>query len=191
MRPPLAAAQFGVLAMQSVKIFLAFLFFAAGAVFVAWHDGPGLWRDFQIRSAGVVPVEGARSVSAWCKPSQFVFSSCDVSFELAEGTQGEKAKRYEVDFTTLIGLFGRQQVTVVRSMLNPAQVSTGLNLDYLWSRFLVFLFLEGTCISILVVGAIKHLKDVRVSRQQAIRPSGVPPSRRPVVQPAARLFGTR
>ena len=176
--------------MQSVKIFLAFLLFVAGAVFFMWDLGPGLWRDFQMKRVGVVPVDGARSVYAWCKPIKVV-SSCDVNFEIADDNDGGKARRYEVDFTALIGLFGRQQVTVVRSIVNPAQVSTNLNLDYLWSRFLVFLFLEATIIGILVVGAMKHLKDLRASCQPVVRPSGVPPSRRPVVQPAARRFGTR
>ncbi len=180
----------GLWQMQLVKFFLGILFFAAGAVFVAWHDGPGLLRDFQMRSDGVVAVEDARSVSVWCKPSQIVFSSCDVSFEIAGGSDGEKATKYERDFTALAGLLGKQQVTVVRSSVDPSEVSTGLNLDYLWSRLLVFIFLQVTFLGFVVFSIYQRLGSWRQDRKSAARPAHVAVAPRRAVQPVRR-FGTR
>lgn len=149
---------------EAAKFTLATLFFLACAVGIGWLEGPGIWRDLGVRSAGYVEAEGARVVTAWCKPSQVVFSTCDVSVEVA----GE-AKLRSFDFLALGGLIGRYQAKVVHRVAQPQLLTTTMALEHLPRRVAALLGLEATFLGLLAFGIRIRLRERAEKRTAASR----------------------
>lgn len=123
---------------EKVKRALAFAMFAMMPVFFAWYLGPGLWADIELQRSGLVPAEHARVYSAWCKPSQIVFSKCEVRIEF-EGREDS----VEIEFIAMAGYLGKYQARALQSVTDPTRLTTTLNIEALASRGIAFALLFG------------------------------------------------
>lgn len=123
---------------ESIKIKLGIVFFAMMPVFFLSHLGPGLWDDLMLKRTGLMQAEQARVYSAWCKPSQVIFSTCSIRIEV-EG----QGRPIELEFTAMAGYLGKYQPKALRSDTNPMRFTTSLNIEALWSRFFAFALLVG------------------------------------------------
>lgn len=138
--------------LEKIKLFFAFLFLALITGGCAWLLVPPLWNDFGLKRADLRPAADAKVVYAFCKPMKLLLSSCDIKVRVGGAEKN-------LDFLSLPGLMGRQNVEVLSSPSNPSVLTTSLALDQFWSRFIVALVLLGSMTAILGGGTYVRLRS--------------------------------
>lgn len=131
-------------------------------VFLAWWQGPGLWRDWQINQNPQVIPSG--DVDGECSMRRGI-TTCDA--HLTYSYNGEDYAR-DVSMSFLDFSSSDYSVDVVISRGNPGLATVTLGLEMLWNRLAVFgvlmLLIGGGAIATLIAG----IRAWRSNRDAAI-----------------------
>jgi hypothetical protein len=91
--------------------------------------GPAVWRDVQIRQAGVVPAFDLRVEKADCRViGLFVVSSCTVKYRNEATAQSQSL------YYAFLGRLSEKQVFLMRSARDRDAVTANVGIDHIWNR---------------------------------------------------------
>jgi hypothetical protein len=149
----LGSAQGGDI-MDKLRLVLALVVILAIGGFMAYETGPGLLRDWRLRSAQTVEVP-SELTEGDCRVYVLAINFCDVKLTTDSATLDDTLLFF--DFSTE----GYDVVAIVNQN-DPSQVTTSIGLNMFWNRVATLLGFLG----LLVVGLIGSIGKL-LSREPA------------------------
>lgn len=151
-------------ARPKMGIFAVIVLLVIGLALTIWQ-GPGIWRDVQLKSDGV-HTSAFRITKGDCTTRNLVFTSCDAQFDFITH-DSEDVYQASADFMFLDWSSGDYAVDVVYDAEDPSKATLSLGLDKLWNRALtwgvlaIFFIGGGGFMIVLIVRTSRDRKALR------------------------------